>query len=385
MSGSSGYDATAAVGPLPEFVGTFGSGAAPGGGSFIVGEENRLSSAAALLMLHDAARADEVARRPIDDGERASPDAAFSTVGGLLVLHGSSGTGKSLLCDLLVDDWNRRLPHHAIVRLDGAEFARRYAQAVDADEVARFRAELRAADLLVLEDLQRLGTKRQAQFELSHTLDALERRGSYVVATLDVPPPKLSNVPAALVGRLSAGLVVSTAPPSASTRRALVERFAAARRWVVDDKVLDLLAADHESGVPELLGTMASLETAARIEGTPLDAAAVRRYLEHRTETVAPTLKAIVDAAARQFGLTVGDLKSSSRRRTAVAARDAAMFLARRLTNSSLQEIGAFFGGRDHTTVLHGIRKLEAALPTDANLRQTMNALRSRVAKTHPE
>lgn len=377
---------------------TFG-GLAPGGvgavdygerfaaGSFIAGDENRLSLASALLLLHEAARS----RTGAEDGDENPPHRADSPESfgpsvsyGPLVLYGSSGTGKTLLCDVLVDEWRRRLPEHRIVRLEGTEFARRYAQAVDADEIERFRTDLRGADLFVLEDVQRLGTKQPAQYELLHTLDALEARGAYVALTLDVPPPQLSHLPAGLVSRLSAGLVVGTAPPSAATRRAIAGRFAAARRWTVDAKALDLLAADLETGVPELLGTMATLEATARAEGTTLDAAAVRRYLDRRAIETAPTLKAVAEAAARQFGLTMGDLKSGSRRKTAVAARDAAVFLARRLTNKTLQEIGAYFGGRDHTTILHSIRKLETALQTDATTRQMLDALRSRLAKTGP-
>jgi chromosomal replication initiator protein len=297
------------------------------------------------------------------------------------VLHGSSGTGKTLLCDVLVDEWRSRFPEHRLVRLDATEFARRYAQAVDADAIEPLRTEWRGADLLVVEDLQRIGSKQQAQWELLHTLDALEQRGSYVVVTLETPPSQLDALLPGIVSRLTAGLVVATAPPSTATRRAIIERFATARRWNVEAKVLDILAADLETGVPELLGTMAGLEASARADDQSFDAAYVRRYLDHRADTRAPTLKAIAETTARHFGLKVADLKSSSRRRTAVAARDAAVFLARRMTNKSLQEIGAYFGGRDHTTILHSFRKIEASLGGDAVVRQTFETLRNRWGK----
>jgi chromosomal replication initiator protein len=135
------------------------------------------------------------------------------------------------------------------------------------------------------------------------------------------------------------------------------------------------LAADRSRSAAELSGLLLSLRQATAVEGRAFDVAAVREALHRRDDGSTPSIKRVAEAAARRFGLTIADLKSQSRRRSVVAARDAAMLTARRLTSQTLAEIGKYFGGRDHTTVLHSCRKLEAALDKDAELRTTIEEL----------
>jgi chromosomal replication initiator protein len=184
-----------------------------------------------------------------------------------------------------------------------------------------------------------------------------------------------------LTGRLTGGLVVSVSSPSVASRRAILAGAAARAGVHADDKALDLLAEDLEVTAAELVGTLATLSAHARHDRKKLDTAYVRRYLERRADETAPSLRAIGEQAARRFGLKLSDLKSNSRRRSVVMARDAAVFLARRLTNKSLQEVGAFFGGRDHTTIMHSCRKLEDAVGRDAETREMLESIRSRLFK----
>jgi DNA replication protein DnaC len=182
---------------------------------FAAGEENRLAldavlriagrGAAELPVLTtnagiDASRSAnderyEVEAPVADDGRRVSP----------LVLHGPSGVGKTHLCELLVAARRAARPYDAIVRRTAAEFADGYAAAVDADDMEPFRRTVREADLFVIEDVGKLGQKAAAQWELLHTLDALERRGSTVVATLDATPARFDALLPGLVGRLTGG------------------------------------------------------------------------------------------------------------------------------------------------------------------------------------
>lgn len=322
-------------------------------GEFIIGEENRLVAAAVAEMLETP------------------------TVGPL-VLHGPSGTGKTLAAREIVAAWLIARPDDAVIRLGGGEFAEQYAAAVEADRIDAFRRRFAECDLLVLDGLQALHTKTTAQSELLQVLDALEGRGA-VIVTLDASPNRSESLTPPLAARLGGGIVVGLATPSAEARRTILQRLARRTGGPVDDDALQPLTADHSLGIPEMTGTFLTLRQTAVVAGRTFDGAFVREALQRRTQATAPTLKQVTEAAARRFELTVADLKSHSRRRTVVAARDFAILLARRISGSTLQEIGRYFGGRDHTTVLHSCRKLEAAFPHDSDLRTTFDEIRRAV------
>jgi chromosomal replication initiator protein len=349
---------------------------------FVAGEENRLAFAGVQQFAADAVR-DAQATESMGPG------------GGVLVLYGASGTGKTHLVEGLLEAWSTHLAGDVIVTLDGSEFARRYADAVERDDVETFRRHVRGADLLVLEDAGRLAPKPPAQWELIHTLDALAQRGAYVVVTLDAAPQTFEALLPALVGRLAEGSVFGLLPPSSSSRLTILAELARERGLQLEPKALDLLAADRETTVRELRGTVVSLEAEAKErarreaagllfpvrgdEPPAINVPQMKRFLDAQPAGTAPTLKQIVEQTARHFGLKAADLKSGSRRRSVVVARDTAIFLARRLTKKSLQEIGDYFGGRDHTTVLHSCRKLEAQDELDPAQRAALAALRERL------
>ncbi|MCE9608038.1 MAG: AAA family ATPase [Planctomycetia bacterium] len=360
---------------------------------FASGDENLLGLEAVRRLIDEAVvRSSGVdVREPasVATDPNATIDVAVDSTGPL-VLHGPAGTGKSHLCEALVGEWQRRMPESTVVHLAASEFSERYAEAVEADRIDPFRNRFRAADLLVLEDVGKLATKHPAQRELLYTLDALEARGARVVATFDAPPQRLETFLPGLVGRLSGGVVVALVPPSTTSRRAILERIVTLRGMQIEPKALELLAGDLEKTVPELRGILTTLHALVGQElaegsktrsDTVIDTPFVRRYLEQRSQAAAPAMKTIAEQSARRYGLTVADLKSGSRRRTVVAARDAAIFLARRLTNKSLQEIGDFFGGRDHTTILHSCRKLEQSSESDPETREAIDAIRQKLAR----
>jgi chromosomal replication initiator protein len=159
------------------------------------------------------------------------------------------------------------------------------------------------------------------------------------------------------------------------TRRALVQRLADERGTRVDVESLDALAEGLTGSAPELFGALVYLERSAELEDEPIDVLRVSQYLAERSGAKEPTLRGIAVKTARHFALKVQELKSPSRRRTVVAARDVAMYLARQLTGRSFEEIGQFFGGRDHTTVLHGCRKTQRMLESDPAVRSTVQRL----------
>lgn len=345
--------------PLPGH--NFGSLTAPGAwrplGDFVTGPENALVA--------------KVIRSYLDgDHGFASP----------LVFYGPAGSGKSHLALGLTRWWRKHHPAQRVLCLAGAEFAQAYAQAVSDDCLSAFRAQVREASLLVIDDVDQLAAKRGAQDELRHTLDALADRGALVLVTARELPSHSRALSSGLRSRLSAGLCLSLALPGPRTRRVLVKRLAEARGLAVADRTLDKLADAIHEGVPALLSAMMELDLDGQGATRSWDAGRVRKLVAQRKTAHMPSLRAIAALTAKYFGLTMAELKSPLRRQALVTARGAAMYLARDLTDKSLDEIGEFFGGRDHTTVLHAVRRTQKLMAEDRATRLAVAELKRLLA-----
>jgi len=328
---------------------------------FIVGPENRLV---------------EVAVRAVLEGSPGSYNP--------LVFYGGSGTGKSHLARGLAAQW--KLQHRCCaVYTTGTDFARELAEAINTQAVDDFRAKYRRASLLVFEDIGRLTDKRSgkisAQDELIHTLDALVKSRRWAVLTASAAPCRLRYIMPRLQSRLSEGLSVPLLPPAANTRLSVLQRLAEDRNLKLPKSVAHVLADGLAATVPELCGALLQLDVSSRPDGGSIDAKAARRYLTKRNGSREPSIHEVALATAKFFSLTLRELRSPSRRRAVVTARDAAIYLARLFTHASFDELGEYFGGRDHSTIIHGCRKLEALLETDLTIRSAMEELQEKWKK----
>jgi chromosomal replication initiator protein len=265
---------------------------------------------------------------------------------------------------------------------NGADFARGFATALDKETIAGWRSRHRDTSLFVLEDLTQLSGKGPAMSELLFTLDAVGQQQGQVLLTTCLPPHHIAGIPPALAARLVGGLVVQLSPPGPAARLALVEQFSRLCAIDLAPSASRLLADRLAVTPPELMGAVTELSIHCKLDGEPITTERVRAFLaaSRNARTMPPSIRSIARLSARYFGLKPGELTSSTRRRAVVQARNVAIYLARQVSGNSLEQLGAYFGGRDHTTILHGYRTIESRCRTDPTIRQALSELRRMLA-----
>ena len=286
-----------------------------------------------------------------------------------LYLHGPAGTGKTHLVSALVRKVTIRAPELVITVLSAGDLA-----AGIGDEESNPLAAARQSDLVIVEDLQFLAAR--AAEPLAGLVDDLGRRRLPMLVTASTGPQGL-EWPARLSNRLARGLVVGMEPLGLRSRRALLEERARQRQLTLPPEVLDWLAEHVTGGGRQLAGALTRLATLARLHARPLDVAAVAEHFREEASAAAPTVERIAERVGGHFQVEPRQLLSSRRSRDVLLPRQVGMYLARQLTRLSLEQIGAYFGGRDHSTVRHACRKVEQALAADASLSGTIRQLQA--------
>jgi chromosomal replication initiator protein len=300
-----------------------------------------------------------------------------------VVFHGPYGFGKTHLLNALAWEAMRCAPTRRVLYLTSERFLSSFIQAVMERRMAAFKDELRSADLLLIDDVQFIGGKQSTQEELFHTLAALMEDGRRVVFSADRPPAGLTELDARLRSHLSAGLVCGIEPADRALRLGILDRkvevmgrqqsFTGALR----PEVAAFLADRFTDSVRELEGALNIL--IARVGGgvgkLSLDEAQnlLRPHLRGGEKRI--TVDEIQKATSEHFGLKQADLISPGRARALARPRQAAMWLAKQLTTRSLPDIGRRFGGRDHTTVLHAVRRIDELRAGDPQLARDLEVL----------
>jgi chromosomal replication initiator protein len=300
-----------------------------------------------------------------------------------IFLYGPSGTGKSHLAQGLALAWKARHRRSHVQCTTVVDFARELAEAIESQGVEEFRAKYRQADFVVFEDIGELGQKRSeklsAQEELSYTLDALVQHESWVIVTCSKSPAEIENILPTLQSRLMAGLTVPIAPPEFETRRTILERVVHDRQLKLPSSALHALAEGFDGTVPELLGALTQLELPARRKGKEIDSRTVRIFLDEKRREGRPEIPQIAATVAKHYGIKLSELRGSSRQRAVVSARSVAIYLTRRITRTSLDQIGQYFGGRDHTTMMHSCRKIEELIHAEPAFRMELEQLEKKL------
>jgi len=288
-----------------------------------------------------------------------------------LFLHSGTGQGKTHLMHAIGASYLEACPDANVILMSAERFMFEFVQALRARDTHSFKARLRAADLLMIDDLQFIAGKDATQEEFFHTVNEVMATGKRLVISADRCPQGLDGVEARITSRLSVGLVADIKAPDLALRRAvLVRKLMDLPDAKVPEEVLDLLASRITANIRDLEGSLNRLVAYAQLTGDAIDmdfAVAtlgdVLRGAERRV-----TIDEIQRAVSAHFELKPIDLVSARRAVVVARPRQIAMYLAKRLTTRSLPEIGRKFGGRDHSTVIHAVRRIEELRDKDREI-----------------
>lgn len=288
-----------------------------------------------------------------------------------LFLHGGTGMGKTHLMHAIGAAFLAAEPGANVIMMSAERFMFEFVQAMRARDTFSFKARLRSADLLMIDDLQFIAGKDATQEEFFHTINEVMAAGKRLVVTADRGPQSLEGVDARIVSRFASGFVADIKPADLPLRRAILDRKLAEISDVsVPEEVLDLLAARLTSNIRELEGALNRLVAYAQLTDVAIDLDFTHATLGELLRGVQKrvTIDEIQRAVSTYFDLKPIELVSARRARVVARPRQIAMYLAKRLTTRSLPEIGRKFGGRDHSTVIHAVRRIEELRDTDGDV-----------------
>ncbi|QDV60881.1 helix-turn-helix domain-containing protein [Crateriforma conspicua] len=306
----------------------------------------------------------------------AGPQGGLLSLASPLLITGPSGIGKSAFALHLAARHAVQHPidgQPAVVHyLPAVDFARQYADAINSDDLPPLQSELDEVEILVLDDLHLIADKSAAQEELSNRIDRRAESGKLTILVCRRFPSDTRGLRPRLVSRSMGGLTLNIACPGDEARRVLLGEYFLLHDLVVPPDMVHLLSAGLPDGLTprDLEGCVKQLNLWCRMNDRAPDMEGIQFALDSLQRDSELSINAITKSVARHFRLRSADLRSSSRQQKIVRARSLAMTLARQLTTHSLHQIGESFGGRDHSTVLHAIRKTEASLVSDADLRR---------------
>jgi chromosomal replication initiator protein len=317
-------------------------------GHFVVGPSNQLACAAATA----------VAENP---GKAYNP----------LFIHGGVGLGKTHLLNAIA---HRLLPRMPKIRLISCEeFVNRFVSGLKNGNSDALRHELRDSDALLIDDIHFLAGKEQTQEEFFHTFNHLYQLGKQIVLTSDSLPRDIPNLEDRLISRFHWGLAVKVEPPCTETRMAIVRKKAELRGIEVTDEVVQFLADNIVTNVRELEGAVVQIAALSSMSSRPISLQLAHEALRHLVKSKPTPARIatddIIEVVCEHYNVRMNDLLSQRRTKNLAFPRHVAMFLTKELTQLTLTEIGSFFGGRDHSTVLHAINKIKGLRLKDQDLR----------------
>jgi chromosomal replication initiator protein len=310
----------------------------------------------------------------------------------LLYLFGGVGVGKTHLMHAIGHRILEKNPDTKMLCKTGEEFTNEIVEAIRDKSTTEFHKRYRAVTVLLIDDIQFIGGKDKVQEEFFHTFNAIHQEGGQIVLTSDQMPSDIAGLEARLRSRFEGGLTIDIQQPSFELRAAIL--LIKAKAWHIDVPmdVAQLVAANIES-TRQLEGFLKRLVAETTFKHEPIAAETAERILgsmKHHDsgngvvkKTLEPTT--ILKTVAEVFTVKLSALKGERRKREIVTPRHLAMYLMRTDAGLPFDQVGAFFGGRDHTTIMHAVEKMTAALPNDARLRGSLAEVRKRIDTAFPQ
>ena len=330
--------------------------------TFVVGENNRFAHAAAMAVAQAPART-------------YNP----------LFLHGSVGLGKTHLMQAVGHLIQANKKHLKVFYVTSEQFTNDYISAIQHGELQKFRKAYRQVDVLLIDDIQFLAGKDRSQEEFFHTFNTLFDGSKQIVLTADSPPSEIANLEKRLTSRFEMGLPAELQLPDAETRMAILRHKMDGMPQQLSDPVLSFIAERVKTNIRRLEGALNRVAAFASLHGkaitVPQTEVLLRDLLQQEGQQ-SVSIDLIQRRVAETYDLRLADMTSKRRPANIALPRMVAMYLSRRLTTSSLNEIGEAFGGRDHGTVLHANRTIEEKMKADEKLRRIVNYLSEKLVAT---
>ncbi len=322
-------------------------------GSFVVGACNQFAHAAAQAVATDPSR-------------RYNP----------LYLYGGVGMGKTHLMHAI----GRALltnGHMRIIYTTSERFTNEVVSGIKHGKMSQLRERYRSADVLLIDDIQSLGSKDRTQEEFFHTFNELHDAQKQIVISSDCPPKDITGLVDRLRSRFEWGLMADIEPPDLETKMAILEKKAELEGIVLPEDVRSFIANKTKSNVRELEGALIKLMAYSSLTKAPISITMARQILKHLLERQDRriTIDAVQKAVAERYGIKPAQLREKSNRKEIVGPRQVAMYLVKELTTASLPEIGRAFGGKHHTTVIHSIDKIRDQRPDDPDLNKLIHSV----------
>ena len=323
--------------------------------NFVIGKPNEFATAAAR-------RVSEEAKVPFNP----------------LFLYGGVGLGKTHLMHAIAWEIRKRHPQRKVVYLSAEMFMYRFIRALRFKDMMSFKEQFRSVDVLMIDDVQFISGKDSTQEEFFHTFNALVDQNRQIVLSADKSPADLEGIEDRVRSRLGWGLVADIHPTTYELRLGILQTKAEKMGLQVPPKVLEFLAHKITSNVRELEGALNRIAAHATLVGRPITFETAQDVLHDllRANDRRVTIEEIQKRVAEHYSIRLADMHSPRRARLVARPRQVAMYLAKQLTSRSLPEIGRKFGGRDHTTVMHAVKKIEELRATDSSFAEDIELLR---------